>query len=159
MFCGQDLLACVLRPSDREPAGVVTALLKRLIEALRHAWPKVRIVVRGDSGFSRPRVLRRLERWGVDYVLGLQKNARLLQRTALAELALAEQHHSRGTKRCMFGSSEYAADSWNRQRQVIPAGARATGQQPAFHRHQHEGRPQAPPRQALLRPRRGRDPG
>lgn len=92
VFCGQDLLACVLRPSDRDPASVVTALLKRLIDRLRQAWPNVRIVVRGDSGFCRPRVLRRLEQWGVDYVLGLQKNTRLLQRTELAEMALAERY-------------------------------------------------------------------
>ena len=48
--------------------------------------------MRGDSGFSRPRVLRRLDRWGVDYVLGLQKNVQLLQRVEFAELALAEQY-------------------------------------------------------------------
>jgi len=119
VFCGQDLLACVLRPSDRDPASVVTALLKRLIDALRQAWPKVRIVVRGDSGFCRPRVVRRLERWGVDYVLGLQKNARLLQRVALAELALAEQYEARGTKQRLYGSFDYAADSWDKPRRVI----------------------------------------
>lgn len=119
VFCGQDLLACVLRPSDRDPASVVTALLRRLIDALRQAWPKVRIVVRADSGFCRPRVLRRLERWGVDYVLGLQKNARLLQHTELAELALADEYQARGSKQRMFGSFEYAADSWDRPRRVI----------------------------------------
>lgn len=119
VFCGQDLLACVLRPSDRDPASVVTAVLKRLIDALRQAWPRVRIIVRGDSGFCRPRVLRRLERWGVDYVLGLQKNTRLLQRVELAELALAEQYQARGTKQRMYGCFDYAADSWDRQRRVI----------------------------------------
>ena len=119
VFCGQDLLACVLRPSDRDPASVVTAVLKRLIDVLRQAWPKVRIVVRGDSGFCRPRVLRRLDRWGVDYVLGLQKNTRLLQRAELAGLALAEQYQARGTKQRMFGSFDYAADSWDRPRRVI----------------------------------------
>lgn len=40
VFCGQDLLTRVLRPSDRDPASVVTALLKRLVDALRQAWPK-----------------------------------------------------------------------------------------------------------------------
>lgn len=84
VFCGQDLLACVLHPSDCDPASVVTALLKRPIDRLRHAWPSVRIVVRGDSGFCRPRVLRRLEQRGVDYVLGLQKNTRLLRNTTRA---------------------------------------------------------------------------
>lgn len=119
VFCGQDLLACVLRPSDRDPASVVTALLKRLVDALRHAWPKVRIVVRGDSGFCRPRVLRRLDAWGVHYVIGLQKNARLLRQCELAELALADQYQDRGTKQRMYGSFEYAADSWDRPRRVI----------------------------------------
>ncbi len=109
----------MLRPSDRDPASVITALLKRLIDALRQAWPKVRIVVRGDSGFCRPRVLRRLDSWGVDYVLGLQKNTRLLQRTELAEMALAEQYRVRGTKQRYYGSLDYAADSWERQRRVI----------------------------------------
>lgn len=119
VFCGQDLLACVLRPSDRDPASVVTALLKRLIDALRQAWPKVRIVVRGDSGFCRPRVLRRLDRWGVGYVLGLQKNTRLLQRSELAELALADRYQARGTKQRLYGDFEYAADSWDKPRRVI----------------------------------------
>jgi hypothetical protein len=119
VFCGQDLLACVLRPSERDPASVVTALLKRLIDALRQAWPKVRIVVRGDSGFCRPRVLRRLDRWGVDYVLGLQKNTRLLQRVEMAEMALCEQYQARGVKQRLYGSFDYAAGSWDRPRRVI----------------------------------------
>lgn len=119
VFCGQDLLACVLRPSDRDPASVVTAVLKRLIDGLRRAWPKVRIIVRGDSGFCRPRVLSRLERWRVDYVLGLQKNTRLLQRVELAEMALAERYQARGTKQRMYGAFDYAADSWDRERRVI----------------------------------------
>lgn len=119
VFCGQDLLACVLRPSDRDPASVVTALLKRLVDALRQAWPKVRIVVRGDSGFCRPRVLRRLDAWGVHYVIGLQKNARLLRQCELAELALADQYQHHGTKQRMYGSFAYAADSWDRPRHVI----------------------------------------
>ena len=119
VFCGQDVLACVLRPSDRDPASVVTALLKRLVDALRQAWPKVRIVVRGDSGFCRPRVLRRLDAWGVHYVIGLQKNARLLRQCELAELALAEQYRDSGTKQRMYGSFEYAADSWDKPRRVI----------------------------------------
>jgi hypothetical protein len=119
VFCGQHMLACVLRPSDRDPAGVASALIKRLVDALRRAWPRVRIVVRADSGFCRSRLLRRLERWGVHYVLGLQKNARLTQQVALAELALAEQYERHQSKQRMFGEFEYAADSWDKPRRVI----------------------------------------
>ena len=61
MFCGQDLLTCVLSRSDRNPASLVTALLKRLVDALRQASPRVCIIGRGDKGFGRPGVLRRLD--------------------------------------------------------------------------------------------------
>jgi hypothetical protein len=119
VFAGQDMLACVLRPSDRDPASVVSALIKRLVVPLRRAWPKTRIIVRGDSGFCRPQVLRRLERWGVNYIIGLQKNSRLAQQVELAELALADQFASKKTKQRMFGEFEYAARTWDKNRRVI----------------------------------------
>ena len=119
VFAGQDMLACVLRPSDRDPARVVSALIKRLLVPLRRAWPKTKIIVRADSGFCRPRVLQRLERWGVSYIIGLQKNARLTQQVELAEMALAEQYAAKKTKQRMFGEFQYAAGTWNRQRRVI----------------------------------------
>ena len=56
VFAGQDMLACVLRPSDRDPTSVVSALNKRLLVPLRRARPKTKIIVRADSGFCRPRV-------------------------------------------------------------------------------------------------------
>ena len=119
VFAGQDLLACVLRPSDRDPASVLSALIKRLLVPLRRAWPKTKIIVRADSGFCRPRVLQRLERWGVSYIIGLQKNSRLNEQVALAELSLAEQYAARQTKQRLFGEFEYAAKTWDKPRRVI----------------------------------------
>ena len=119
VFAGQDLLACVLRPSDRDPASVVSALVKRLLVPLRRAWPKTKIIVRADSGFCRPRVLQRLERWGVSYIIGLQKNSRLNEQVALAEMALAEQYAVKKTKQRLFGEFEYGAKTWDKPRRVI----------------------------------------
>jgi Transposase DDE domain group 1 len=119
VFCGQDMLACVLRPSWRDPASVVSALIKRLAARLRQAWPGVRIVVRGDSGFSRPKVLRRLDAWGIDYVLGVQKNPTLEWNSALAALEVADRHRSSGAKERLIGEFTYAARSWECERRVI----------------------------------------
>jgi hypothetical protein len=119
VFCGQDILACVLRPSSRDPASILSALVKLITRRLRQAWPRVRIVVRGDSGFCRPQALRRFEKWGLHYIIGLQKNAALLQQVALAELALADMYQRAGTKQRMIGEFDYAARSWDRQRRVI----------------------------------------
>ena len=112
VFAGQDMLACVLRASDRDPASVGSALIKRRLVPLRRAWPKTKIIVLADSGFCRPRVLRRLERWGVSYIIGLQKNSRLAQQVELAELALADQYPpSRPSGACSVVFSVWSATS------------------------------------------------
>jgi len=119
VFCGEDMLACVLRPSSRDPASVCSALIKLIAKRLRQAWPGVKLVIRGDSGFCRPKVLRRLEAWGIDYVFGLAKNQALESQSAIAMMALAEQYEAQGTKQRMIGEFTYAARSWNRERRVI----------------------------------------
>lgn len=119
VFCGQDILACVLRPSYRDPASVLSALIRLITKRLRQAWPRIRIVVRGDSGFCRPKALRRFEKWGLHYILGLQKNEALLRHVELAELALADRYQSTRTKQRMIGEFDYGARSWDRPRRVI----------------------------------------
>lgn len=119
VFAGQDMLACVLRPSDRDPARVLSALIKLLAAKLRRAWPQVRLIVRADSGFCRPKALRRFDQWGIDYIVGLAKNEALLNTVAVAQLALAEQHQREGGKQRWIGEITYAARSWDRQRRVI----------------------------------------
>jgi hypothetical protein len=119
VFAGQDMLACVLRPSDRDPAKVFSALIKLLVAKLRRAWPQLRLIVRADSGFCRPKALRRFDKWGVHYILGLAKNEALLNTVAVAQTALAEQHSLEGGKQRWIGELTYAARSWDRQRRVI----------------------------------------
>jgi len=119
VFCGQDLLACVLRPASRDPASILSAVVKLVAQRLRQAWPNVRLIVRGDSGFCRPAALRRFDKWGVHYIIGLPKNAALLERVALAELALADAYEASGIKQRMIGQFDYAARTWDRERHVI----------------------------------------
>jgi His-Xaa-Ser system protein HxsD len=86
---------------------------------LRQAWPNVPIIVRGDSGFCRQRLMRWCERHGVGYVLGMARNARLEAIVSMTELALAEQYAASGMKQREIGEFSYAADSWDRERRVI----------------------------------------
>lgn len=113
------MLACALRPSSRDPASVVSALIKLLAARLRQAWPEVRLIVCADGGFCRPRVLRRLEAWGIRYVIGLPRNPTILENSAYAACALAQAYAQHGFTRRMTGEFEYAARTWPRQRRVI----------------------------------------
>ena len=56
------------------------AELAPLVAQIRHCWPDTKILVRGDSGFCREQIMAWCERQGVDYVLGLARNARLQKR-------------------------------------------------------------------------------
>ena len=54
-FCGQQLLVACLRRSNIDASKHAWAVLSLLVKRLRQAWPGVRIVFRGDSGFCRHR--------------------------------------------------------------------------------------------------------
>jgi len=119
VFCGQAMLACVLRRSRIDGAKNAAAVIKLLVQRLRRAWPETRIIVRADSGFCRQRLLRWCERSGVSYIIGLARNARLEARVRLAELMLADEYERSGIKQRLIDEFAYAADSWNIERRVI----------------------------------------
>jgi hypothetical protein len=51
--------------------------IERIITQIRERWPKVRVLLRGDSGFAREVLMRWCEQNRVDYVFGLARNERL----------------------------------------------------------------------------------
>lgn len=119
VFCGERLLVAYLRPSNIDVARHAWAIVALLVKRLRQAWPNVKIVVRGDSGFCRWRMLRWCDRHAVQYLVGIAKNARLL---ALAESLTAQaatQYEQTQQKQRVFGVVEYAAHTWERARRVI----------------------------------------
>ena len=119
VFCGDHLLVAYLRPANIDPAKHALAILKLLVARLRQAWPKVRIVLRADSGFCRWRLMSWCERAGLGYILGLARNPRLV---ALAEpemVAAEAAYAGSGLKQRCFAELRYAAKTWNRDRRVI----------------------------------------
>ena len=119
VFCGDHLLVAYLRPANIDPAKHAQAILKLLVARLRQAWPKVRIVLRADSGFCRWRLMNWCERAGLGYILGLARNPRLVA-LAEPEMAAAEAAYAgSGLKQRRFAELRYAAKTWNRDRRVI----------------------------------------
>jgi hypothetical protein len=119
VFCGEQLLVAYLRPSNLDPARHAWAILKLLVRRLRQAWPGVKIVFRGDSGFCRWRLLRWCEDHGVGYIVGLAKNNRLLALTEGLMEQARRQYESTKEKQRLFGEVHYAAGSWDRPRRVV----------------------------------------
>jgi hypothetical protein len=119
VFCGQQLLCAYLRPSRNDGAQHTAAILKLLVRRLRQAWPGVRIIFRGDSGFCRQRVINWCERSGVHYIIGLARNPRLEAQVEFAQLALHDEYERTGHKQRLIDEFSYAAQSWPHERRVI----------------------------------------
>ena len=97
IFCGGHLLCARLRGADRDPAAGAIEEVERIVGQLCRAWPKTRIVLRGDSGFCRDALMSWCEERGVDYLFGLARNERLV-RALGCELHAARVAHGRTGK-------------------------------------------------------------
>src|SRR5690606_11888095 len=110
---------CLLRPSRIDGAKHAAAVLRLLVNRLRQVWPEVNIIIRGDSGFCRQRLIRWCERSGVQYIIGLARNKRLQACVAPAEEVLKGDYERTGCKQRLVSELTYAAGSWNRPRRVL----------------------------------------
>jgi hypothetical protein len=135
IFCGEYLLCARLRVASEDPASGVRQELERIVKKLRAAWPQVRIIVRGDSGFCRDEIMSYCEQHEkVDYVLGLAKNSRLNQQIE-AEMAQAQQlQQESGQAARVFKDFRYRTrKSWSCERRVVgKAEYLAKGENPRF---------------------------
>ncbi len=133
VFCGDQLLVAYLRPSNIDASLHARAILKLLVRRLRQVWPGVRIIIRGDSGFCRWRLMRWCDHNGVGYLLGLARNRRLQDLAAPLMSEAAARFEATGQPQRLFGTFAYAAGPWDRPRRVIvKAEHNAGGDNPRF---------------------------
>lgn len=69
------LVSVILRPGNAHAARGAMGVLRRIIRRLKSRFPQTQIVVRGDSAFAVPRILRMVEELnrelgGIAYVVG-----------------------------------------------------------------------------------------
>lgn len=120
IFCGDHLLCARLRPSDIDASAGALKQLQRIVAQVRAAWPGVAIVIRADSGFCREPIMAWCERNGVDYLLGLAQNKRLVAMIAgEQEQARQEFERTKGPAR-VFAELRYETlETWSRERRVV----------------------------------------
>lgn len=117
--CGSRLLVAYLRPSNIGADHHSRAIIKLLVARLRQVWPAVKILVRGDGGFGRWRLMRWCDSNDVRYILGLARNA-VLERGSAEWLEWVRTAHALdGQSHRVFGTLSYAAQTWDRPRHVI----------------------------------------
>ena len=120
VFCGEHLLCARLRMSNIDACADSVEELEPIVGRIRQRWPAVKILLRGDGGFCREKLMAWCEHEGMDYIFGLAQNERLRKQIA-PQMAQAEQQYQE-TKAAarVFSEFSYATkDSWSRERRVI----------------------------------------
>ena len=120
VFCGRHLLAATLRPANIDASAGSVEEVARIVARIRQRWPKVRILLRADSGFAREALMAWCESNGVDFLFGLAKNSRLVSAIE-GELAAAQEQCQRTGQpvRCFRDFTWRTRDSWSRARRVV----------------------------------------
>jgi hypothetical protein len=120
IFCGRHLLAAKLRRSNIDGAAGAVEEVARIVGQIRTRWPRVRVLLRADSGFARDALMTWCELNGVDYLFGLARTSRLVgaidgELAEAGELSGRTGRPARRFKEFMWST----LDSWNRERRVV----------------------------------------
>ena len=87
---------------------------------IRTRWPRVRILLRADSGFAREALMAWCEKNRVDYVFGLARNDRLVEEIAVELIQAEEEGRRTGKPARRFKDFRWSTvNSWSQRRRVI----------------------------------------
>jgi hypothetical protein len=124
VFCGEHILCARLREANHDAAFGCLAEIQRIVAQIRAAWPKVKIVLRGDSGFCRNELMIWCENNQVDFIFGLARNQRLRKVIGQQMHEASLEWNRTGKPARVFTEFEYSTKKtkkggWDRERRVV----------------------------------------
>jgi hypothetical protein len=123
IFCGEQVLCARLREANQDASFGSLQEIRRIVEQIRVAWPEVKIILRGDSGFCRNELMSWCENNRVDFVFGLARNQRLRKIIGAEMHQATQQWNETGKPARVFSEFPYKTrktkkGGWDRERRV-----------------------------------------
>jgi hypothetical protein len=134
MFCGEQILCARLREANHDASYGSLQEIRRIVAQIRVAWPKVKIILRGDSGFCRNELMSWCENNQVDFVFGLARNQRLRKIIGAQMHQATQQWIETGKPARVFSEFEYKTKKtkkggWDRERRVVAKAEQLDGKE------------------------------
>jgi hypothetical protein len=131
IFADEHLLCARLRTADQDAAAGSREEVERIVRQIRVAWPKVRILLRADSGFCRDELMSWCESNGVDYVFGFARNERLRRLIEPQAREAARMQAETGKPARVFTEFSYrtTTGSWSLPRRVVAKAEQLEGKE------------------------------
>ena len=123
VFCGEQILCARLRESNHDASFGCLQEIERIVAQIRMAWPEVKIILRGDSGFCRNTLMSWCEKHKVDYIFGMARNQRLRKIIGAEMHQATQQWKQTGKPARVFSEFNYQTKKtkkggWDRERRV-----------------------------------------
>jgi len=124
VFCGDHVLCARMREANHDAAFGCLQEIQRIVKQIRAAWPEVKIVLRGDSGFCRNQLMSWCENNDVDFLFGMARNKRLRRIIGQQMHEAAVQWNQTGKPARVFSEFQYGTKKtkqggWDRERRVV----------------------------------------
>jgi hypothetical protein len=134
VFCGDHVLCARLREANHDAAFGCLAEIKRIVAQIRAAWPEVKIVLRGDSGFCRNELMSWCEASRVEFVFGMARNQRLRKIIGAQMHEATGQWNKTGKPARVFTEFDYQTrktkkGGWDRPRRVVAKAEHIAGKE------------------------------
>lgn len=108
------IIVPVLRPGNSHSNKWYVAILKRIVQKIRNAYPQLPIIIRADSGFSCTDFYKLADTYELNFVMGLANNEVLKRKVKRAEKAVSHLYVKHGIKHQHFLTHSYQAQSWHK---------------------------------------------
>ena len=124
IFCGEHVLCARLREANHDASFGSLPEIQKIVAQIRTAWPEVKIILRGDSGFCRDELMSWCESNGVQFVFGLARNQRLRKIIGAAMQQATKQWNTTGQPARIFTEFDYKTlkrkkGGWKHARRVV----------------------------------------
>ena len=120
IFAGDQLLCARLRPANQDAAAGSVDEVSRIVAQVRARWPKMKIVLRADSGFCREELMGWCKANKVHYLFGLARNQRLAKIIGAQMQQARALHLTTGKAARVFTEFQYKTHkSWSCARRVV----------------------------------------
>lgn len=113
------LVASILRPGKRPSGKEIVMILKRIIRRLRNVWPKVEIVIRGDSHYSSFEIYDYCVQHNIKFILGLTGYKTLLEKVTGVRRQAEEFYQINERPIKLYSDFFYQASTWSTSLRVI----------------------------------------
>ena len=113
------LITTILRTGKRPSGKEIVMILKRIVRKIRLTWPKVGIVIRGDSHYGCPEVFDFCDEYNLKYVLGLTGHPPMSLRVQKLTERAKELYLEKGQPVKLFTEFVYQAGTWTSPQRII----------------------------------------